>query len=132
MLLIPYFWDTTQFDKTRLGIFLSEGGNSLWNLDTVAHDSIIALLEDNDFPVTGLTYGNDIVYANIDYGQISLSDFYISTDPNVSEKDVWQIFDIPNTVLASEEFKSICQMLTGAVSNATVKTSPEGGNYVSI
>lgn len=111
MLLIPYFWDTTQ---SRLGIFLSEGGNSLWNLDdTETHDSIIALLKVNDFPVTGLIYTNDIVYANIDYSQISLSDFYISTEPNVSDKDVWQIFDIPNTILVSEEFKSICQMLTG-------------------
>ena len=113
MLLIPYFWDTTQ---SKLGVFLSEGGNSLWNLDdTETHDSIIALLEDNDFPVTGLIYANDIVYANIDYSQISLCDFYISTDPNVSDKDVWQIFDIPNTILVSEEFKSICQMLTGKV-----------------
>ena len=117
MLLIPYFWDTTE---SRLGVFLSEGGNSLWNIDdTETHDSIIALLKDNDFPVTGLTYANGNVYANIDYGQITLSDFYLSTDPCVSEKDVWQIFDIPNTILASEEFKSVCQMLTGETSKPT-------------
>lgn len=120
MLLIPYFWDTTQ-SKKRLGVFLSEGGNSLWNLDdTETHDSIIALLEDNEFPVTDLTYANGAVYALIDYSQISLRDFYLSTDPSVSDKDVWQIFDIPTIVLTSEEFKSVCQMLTG-VSGTTLE-----------
>ena len=113
MLLVPYFWKSCDITK-QLGIFLSKGGDSVWDLQNIElHDEIINVLEENDFPVTKLTYRNGIVYAEIDFDQLCLSDFYLNTDPDVSEKDVWQLFDIPDTVLLSEEFKAICLILTG-------------------
>lgn len=113
MLLVPYFWKAC--DKTKqLGIFLSKGGDSVWTLDGInTDDEIIKVLEENDFPVIELTYTKGVVYAQIDYEQLALSDFYLNTDPGVSEKDVWQLFDIPYTVVGCDEFRDISRILTG-------------------
>jgi hypothetical protein len=113
MLLVPYFWKSCDITK-QLGIFLSKGGNSIWDLQNIeSHDEIINVLEENDFPVTKLTYRNGIVYAEIDFDQLCLSDFYLNTDPDVSEKDVWQLFDIPASVVSCKGFEDISRILTG-------------------
>ena len=122
MLLVPYFWDKTGNPNNnkalaRLGLFLSKGGESVWTLDEPqTRETITKILEENGFPLINLNYVLDrgIAYAEIDYGQLCMSDFYLSTEPDVSEKDVWRLFEIPESILLSQEFTSICQMLTGS------------------
>ena len=125
MLLVPYFWDKTSNPnkahaegtgaKARLGLFLSKGGESVWTLEgPQTRETIPEILKENGFPLLNLLCLHGIVYAEIDYGRLCMSDFYLSTEPDVSEKDVWRIFEIPGSVLLSEEFKSISQVLTGS------------------
>ena len=127
MLLVPYFWDKTSNPnkahaegtgaKALLGLFLSKGGESVWTLDgPQTRETITKIIEENGFPLINLKYILDrgIAYAEIDYGQLCMSDFYLSTEPDVSEKDVWRLFEIPESILSSQEFTSICQVLTGS------------------
>ena len=120
MLLVPYFWDkTSNPNKTLLGLFVSKGGNSVWTLEEPqTRETIPEILKENGFPLVNLIYLDGIAYAEIDYGHLCMSDFYLSTEPDVSEKDVWRIFEIPHSVLLSEEFKSISQVLTGTYINS--------------
>jgi len=114
VLLVPYFWNQISETSKQLGLFLSKGSDSLWALEGLeTENEIMEALEGNGFPVLTLKRVNTIVYAEIDYTQLCLDDFYLSTDPDVSEKDVWQIFDIPDTVYMSEEFEAISSILTG-------------------
>ena len=127
MLLVPYFWDKTSNPnkahaegtgaKARLGLFLSKGGESVWTLEGPQNrETILEILKENGFPLVNLMCLHGIAYAEIDCGRLCMSDFYLSTEPDVSEKDVWRIFEIPDSVLVSEEFKSISQVLTGSLS----------------
>ena len=129
MLLVPYFWDKTSnlnkahaegtSAKALLGLFLSKGGESVWKLEgSQTAETITEVLKENGFPIVNLMCLHGITYAEINYGQLCMSDFYLSNEPDVSEKDVWRIFEIPDSVLLSEEFKSISQMLTGTYINS--------------
>lgn len=107
MIVIPYF-----YCATKLGLFLEKGGTALWTI--ADDDDVKQTLQDNGFPVISLTVSTckSVTYAEIKYDDMSLNDFYLSTDPNVSEKDVWRIFDIPDVVRTMPEFRRAFYILT--------------------
>lgn len=105
MIIIPYFWH-----NTILGIFLSNGGSSLWDIDSNA--DIEQILEENGFPYITIQTKSDITYVEIEYESLHLDDFYLSTDTNISDKDVWHIIDVPEEVAVTSEFKKILYTLT--------------------
>ena len=116
MILIPYFLDITPFDSKRFGIFLSNGGESFWEIDdTETVESVRATLEANGLPVLWLHPSNDkqVMYAEIDDAKLKINDFYLSTDIGISGKDVWKIMEIPTTVWGDPRFHEVFTLLTG-------------------
>ena len=110
MILLPYFLDSNQ---KQLGIFLCEGGNALWEVDdTESMESIQALLEENGLPVQWI-HRSGVIHIEINYQSLKLKDFYLSTDPGVSDKDVWQLFDVPSDMWLEPEFHDVLDVLTG-------------------
>lgn len=108
MLVVPYFVDTTDANWIKLGIFLCEGGRSIWSTDNTDTDAQIKkMLKDNGFPVQSLRRAGGTVYANIDHTRIILKNFYMWTevDPKTSENDVWRFFQIPVGLWSCPVFK---------------------------
>lgn len=106
MIVLPYF-----YCKSQLGIFLSKGGEALWTIDDDA--DYMATLADNGFPVLSISKcNNDILYVKIDYDMLKINDFFLSTDYDISTKDVWKIFDLPEVILTTRRFHRILRTLT--------------------
>lgn len=106
MILLPFFLDTS--NPIRLGIFRSEGGRSFWQVeDTCSHFEILSMLTCNGLPVVSLETVGPVIFARIDHINLKLNDFYLlsDVDPDVSDKDVWQLFTIPSTHWYSLQFK---------------------------
>ena len=111
MILLPYFVD---YSKNILGFFLCEGGNTLWIIDeSESLEPVKSLLEENGLPVQWIQERNGVVHAEIDYRSLKLSDFYLSTDQSVEEKDVWRLFEIPAEMWLEPDFHTVLDVLTG-------------------
>uniref|UniRef100_A0A6C0ANC2 Uncharacterized protein n=1 Tax=viral metagenome TaxID=1070528 RepID=A0A6C0ANC2_9ZZZZ len=107
MILAPYFWNTSDPNWFKLGIFLSAGGREQWQLDSKDKDKqILKMLKENGFPVLGLKRQTDMVIASIDPG-VNLSEFYTwdEINPKTSQEDVWRIFTIPAALWTCPVFK---------------------------
>lgn len=107
MLVIPLFWNPL---NKQFGIFLSEGGRSVWSVDdSVSNIELIDMLKENGFPIKYIKYMNGNAYILINYNELKLDDFYLwsDIDPLKSDKDVWRIFSIPDELLNSEKFKTL-------------------------
>lgn len=103
MILIPYFWDTSNPNWIRFGIFLCSGGRSLWEVEK---SEIEENLEENGFPLLSMETIDNTVYARID-PTINLSNFYMWDDVNykTTDLDVWRIIKIPVALWSCEIFK---------------------------
>jgi len=107
MILAPYFWDTSDPNWFKLGIFLSAGGRELWNVDDKDKDkAILKMLKENGFPVLGLKRQAGLLLASID-PKANLSGFYMwdEVDPATAQEDVWRIFTIPAALWTCPVFK---------------------------
>jgi hypothetical protein len=91
----------------KYGVFLCEGGRSLWSVeDKATLVSVKKLLKENDFPLLNLTKIDGILYAEIDSTKINLDNFYLWSDlPLGSDQDVWRILDIPTALWSCPVFK---------------------------
>jgi hypothetical protein len=99
MILAPYFWDSSDPNWLKLGIFLCAGGE-MWQIDTKEKDkAILKMLKENGFPVLELKRQSDILYAQVD-PKANLSEFYFwdEIDPKKSDSDVWRTFQIPKAL----------------------------------
>ena len=111
MIVLPYFVD---YSNLTLGIFLCEGGNTIWKVDeTESIESVKTLLEENGLPVQWIRERNGVIHAEIDHRLLKLGDFYLSTDPHVEEKDVWRLFTIPTELWLDPIFHTVLDVLTG-------------------
>ena len=104
--LVPYFKDVSNPNWIHLGLFLCEGGRSVWSLEGSETDTK-AILEDNGFPVLDLRQVGDTVYAEIDRVAMKMSDFYQWTDvdPKTADSDVWRTLSIPKAMWSCPIFK---------------------------
>lgn len=92
----------------QLGIFLCDGGRSIWEVDDASTDSDIkTLLEGNGLPVLSITRNNTTVYAKIDRATLRLDEFYTwnEVDPKTSTLDVWRIMQIPTGLWSCSVFR---------------------------
>jgi len=108
MILIPFFWDTTNKDWARFGIFLCSGGREVWSVDDSDTESEIrSMLLENGFPVLEFTKTDGVMYARIDHIRLKLSHFYLwdQVNPKKSEEDVWRIIKIPRALWSCDVFK---------------------------
>ena len=107
MILIPFFLNPSNPNWTKFGIFLCEGGRSLWSVDDKATLAATKkLLKENGFPVLNIKKSDGILYAEIDYLTMKIDDFYIWNDiPLGSEQDVWRILEIPTALWSCPVFK---------------------------
>lgn len=97
----------------ELGVFLSKGGSALWTIDD--SEDIQTVLITNGFPSVRTSVSDDgIFYAEIDHEALDLDGFYLSTEPDVSDKDVWQIINVPMFILGLPEFLNIFHILTNS------------------
>ena len=111
MIVVPYFWKT-KGNTMQLGIFLSKGGSTLWSIGD--NEDINSVLIANGFPTLSLSVSDDgSVYAEIDRDTIDMSGFYTTDEPDIGEKDVWHIVDVPMDILGLPEFLNIFYTLTG-------------------
>jgi hypothetical protein len=107
MILAPYFWNTTDPNWFKLGIFLCAGGRELWNVDDKDTDkAILKMLKENGFPVLGLKRQPGLILASID-PKANLSEFYTwdEIDPRNSSEDVWRTFMIPAALWTCPVFR---------------------------
>jgi hypothetical protein len=107
MILIPFFWNTSNPNWSKFGIFLCEGGRSLWSVDDKATlASTKKMLKENGFPVLNLNKIDNVLYAEIDHKTMNIDDFYLWNDiPLGSEQDVWRIMQIPTALWSCPIFK---------------------------
>lgn len=107
MILIPYFRDTRNPDWTKWGVFLCDGGKSLWSVeDKATLVSVKKLLKENDFPLLNLKKLDGVLYAEIDSAKLDLNQFYLWSDvPLGSDQDVWKILHIPKALWSCSVFK---------------------------
>jgi len=108
MILIPFFWDTTDESWIRFGVFLCSGGRQFWSLDDTDTDQQIKdMMEDNGFPLIEIRRTAVGAFIEIDHEKIKLSNFYMWTeiDPKKSEEDVWRIYKIPTALWSDPVFK---------------------------
>ena len=107
MFLVPYFKDCSTPNWIQLGVFLSEGGRSVWYTEATTESDIRSLLEDNGFPTLHLTTHNDTIYAEIDLTRMNLNDFYLwsEVDLKTSDRDVWRTLQIPVALWSCPVFK---------------------------
>lgn len=107
MILVPYFRDTRNPNWTKYGVFLCEGGSSLWSVDDKATlASVKKLLKDNDFPLLNLKKLDGTLYAEIDSLKLNLDQFFLWSElPLGSEQDVWRILPVPTALWSCEVFK---------------------------
>ena len=107
MILIPYFWNTTNQDWIQFGVFLCEGGRSLWSVeDKATLAATKKMLKENGFPLLSLTKTDGVLYAEIDYTKMNMNDFYLWSEvPLGSEQDVWRVLPIPKALWSCNVFK---------------------------
>lgn len=107
MILVPYFRDTRNPDWTKYGVFLCEGGKSLWSVeDKATLASVKKMLKENDFPLLNLKKVDGVLYAEIDVTQLVLDNFYVWSEVSLgSDNDVWRILDIPTALWSCAVFK---------------------------
>ena len=108
MLLVPFFWDTSNTEWFKLGIFLTSGGREGWTIEDGQKDKqVLKMLTDNDFPVVKLEKKSDVLYARVDSAKLNISLFYTweEVDPISSEEDVWRTFLIPRALWTCPVFK---------------------------
>jgi hypothetical protein len=108
MILIPYFSHLKTPDWLSIGVFLCEGGRTMWSVDDTDTDAeITEMLLENGFPVEKIEHMDGVIYARIDYGRIKMAHFYQwhEIDPTTSENDVWRSFSIPRTLWSCPVFK---------------------------
>jgi hypothetical protein len=106
MILIPYFIKQTDTLAT-LGVFLRDGGSSLWSVDDKATlASIKSLLKENGIPSLTVKKKDGAFYANIDTVTLDLNEFYLWNEvPFGSENDVWRLFKIPLSLWSCSVFR---------------------------
>jgi hypothetical protein len=106
MILIPYFWKQTSTLAT-LGVFLRDGGSSLWSVeDKATLASIKSLLKENGIPSLTVKKNDGVFYANIDVNQLDLNEFYLWNEiPLGSENDVWRLLKIPLALWSCSVFR---------------------------
>ena len=95
MILIPFFWNTSDENWIHFGVFLCSGGRLFWSVeDTDTDDQIRTMLEENGFPVTEIRRTAVGTFVEIDHEKIKLSNFYMwsEIDPKTSEEDVWRTY----------------------------------------
>ena len=108
MILVPFFWDTSDETWIQFGVFLCSGGRQFWSIDdTDTDEQVKAMMEDNGFPVVEIRRTPVGVFVEVDHASIKLSNFYMWTeiDPKVSEEDVWRIYKIPVALWSDPVFK---------------------------
>jgi hypothetical protein len=107
MLLIPYFWNH-ETNWSTFGIFLRDGGSSLWLVDdTTTLAAAKKMLKENGFPVESVIKTDGTLYARIQ-STINLSDYYLWDEiPLGSEEDVWRTFKIPKALWTCPVFKEL-------------------------
>jgi len=108
MILIPFFWNTSDENWIHFGVFLCSGGRLFWSVeDTDTDDQIRAMLEENGFPVTEIRRTAVGTFVEIDHEKIKLSNFYMwsEIDPKTSEEDVWRTYKIPVALWSDPVFK---------------------------
>ena len=110
MILIPYFWNTTDPNWTKFALFLCNNGTEAWTInETDTDNEIIQTLLENGFPVTKLKHDGHRVYANIDYTRMKLENFYLWDEIDLTKtnetKDIWRIFNIPMALWCCPVFK---------------------------
>jgi len=107
MILIPYFWKANT-NWLSFGIFLCDGGRSLWSVeDKTTPAAARKMLMENGFPVSQVTKGNGVLYAEIS-PDLKLAEFYVWDEmPLGSEEDMWRIFKIPLALWTCPVFKEI-------------------------
>jgi len=135
MILAPYFWNTSDPNWFKLGVFLCSGGRELWNVgDKDTDKQILKMLKENGFPVLGLKRHAGVILASID-PKANLSDFYMwdEIDPMKAQEDVWRTFTIPAALWTCPVFKEhfwksagltpeLTPMLSGALCDLTTPT----------
>jgi len=107
MILAPYFWNTTDPNWFKLGIFLCSGGREMWSVDDKDKDkAILKMLKENGFPVLALKRQAGLILASIDPG-VNLSEFYMwdEIDPLKAQEDVWRVFKIPAALWTCPVFR---------------------------
>ena len=107
MILAPYFWDTSDPNWLKLGVFLCAGGREMWEVDNKEKDkAILKMLKDNGFVVLALERQADVLYASID-PKMDFSDFYSwnEINPRTSHEDVWRTFQIPASLWSCPIFR---------------------------
>lgn len=107
MILIPYFWKSDA-NWATFGIFLCEGGRSLWSIeDKTSVAAAKKLLVENGFPVLKVVKKDSAIYAEIS-PDLNLADYYLWNEmtPGSSE-DVWRTFRIPMALWPCPVFNEI-------------------------
>lgn len=107
MFLVPYFKDTTNPNWLQLGVFLCEGGRSVWFSEATSESEIRELLDENGFPLLTLITRNDTIFAEIDLTRMNMANFYLwsEIDPKTSDRDVWRLLQIPVALWSCPVFK---------------------------
>jgi len=107
MILIPYFWKPDE-NWSTFGVFLCEGGRSLWSIDDKTSISVAKkMLMENGFPVIKVIKKESVIYAEIS-SNLNLADYYIWNEiPSGSEEDVWRTFRIPMALLSCPVFNEV-------------------------
>lgn len=108
MILIPFFWDTSDLNWIQFGVFLCSGGRQFWSVDdTDTDDQIREMLQENGFPTLEIKRTPDSIFAEIDRETIQISNFYLWSEinPKTSEEDVWRLYKIPKALWSCPIFK---------------------------
>lgn len=110
MLLIPLFWKGSDKKEgwMHLGVFLSDGGRTFWQVDdSITDKDVEQLLNDNGLPVSKVYRYANTIYAKIDTERLKLNEFYTwnEIDPKNSKLDVWKVIKIPISLWSCNIFR---------------------------
>ena len=97
MILIPYFFSkTSNGEWYNVGLFLCDGGKTLWSEEGMTDTEIQTMLLENGFPIMeyGLLRRNGICFAEVSILQMNFSDFY-SWEDDIVQNDLWRTLQIP-------------------------------------
>ena len=109
--LIPVFCkkDSHQESWMELGFFLTEGGRSMWKVDSkLSETEIKQLLETNDLPVKKIHKHSTTWIVEIDIVNLQLELFYTwdEINPEISDLDVWKIIKDPQILWSCSVFRN--------------------------
>jgi len=108
MILIPFFWNTTDVNWIEFGVFLCSAGRQFWSVDDADTDAQIQeMLEENGFPVVEIRRTPAGIFTEINREAIKMANFYLWTevDPKTSDLDVWRVYKIPAALWSCPVFK---------------------------